>query len=354
MKRHFMFKSMLIVCAVLLIYATVAGAATVGRFTLVEGRVDLLKDGNLPAIVVKVDDAVGSGDVIRTKSLSRARITFIDNSTLTISPESRIAIEEFTFDAAQNKRSAVLKLFQGLALAVVNKIIKADEPDFVVKTHTAVMGVRGTEFGVRLSPNSSTILNFMGATQVGNIFPEVSRLFLKAFKVAFSFGWNNGSNRWVLLKAMQGTTVGLNLPPTKPFTITQEDRMQFMRQLATNASGRSNASRDLPKTVAAGSSIPAAGPPSITTPGTPSTLNLLTTVTVPPTLVPTHQTPPPTPTPTLTPEPTPTPAPAPTPAPTPSVPTHTTTTPSSPSYTPPTTPPSYIPPTTPPSTPPGS
>ncbi len=289
-----MFKSLLMVCAVLLTCATAANAAAVGRLTLVEGRVDLLKDGNLPAIAVKVDDAVGARDVIRTKSMSRAQITFIDNSTLTISPESRIAVEEFEFNAAQNKRSAVLKIFRGLALAVVNKIIKAEEPDFVVKTHTAIVGVRGTEFGIRLSPNSSTILNFKGVTQVGNIFPEVSRLFLKAFKVAYSFGWNNGSGRWVLLQAMQGTTVGLNLPPTKPFTITQEDQTQFMHQLTTNTTGRGNASQDLPKT-AGGAYIPTSGPPAITTPGTPSTLNLLTTVTVPPTLTPTPQTPPPTP-----------------------------------------------------------
>jgi len=273
--------------------ATAAGAAAVGRFTLVEGRVDLLKDGKLPAVAGKVGGEVGSGDVVRTKSLSRAQITFIDDSTLTISPESRIAIEEFTFDAAQNKRSAVLKIFQGLALAVVNKIIKAEEPDFVVKTHTAIVGVRGTEFGLRLSPNSSTILNFAGATQVGNIFPEVSRQFLKAFKVAFSFGWKNDPNRWVLLGDMQGTTVGLNLPPTKPFTITREDQVQFMRQLATNLGTRSNPPGGLPKTAAAGGSIPATGPPAITTPGTPSTLNLLTTVTVPPTLTPQTQTPPP-------------------------------------------------------------
>jgi hypothetical protein len=299
MKHHLMFKYILMVCAAMLTYATVAGAATVGRFTLVEGRVDLLKDGNLPALVVKVGDAVGSGDVVRTKSLSRAQITFIDNSTLTISPESRIAIEEFTFDAAQNKRSAVLKIFQGLALAVVNKIIKTEEPDFVVKTHTAIVGVRGTEFGVRLTPNSSTILNFMGSTQVGNIFPEVSRLFLKAFKVAFSFGWNNGSNRWVLLKAMQGTTVGLNLPPTNPFTITPADRMQFMHQLSTNTGGQGHHSRNLPQTVA-GSSVP----PSITTPGTPSILNVLNAVTVPPTLAPTPKTPPPTPPAPVAPSPT--------------------------------------------------
>jgi FecR protein len=271
-KKHMLIRSML-VFIVILASSTAASAAAVGRLTLVEGQVDLLKEGNLPAVAVKVGDPVGPKDVIRTKSMSRAQITFIDDSTLTISPESRIAIEEFKFDEALQKRSAVLKIFQGLALAVVNKVIKAEEPDFVVKTHTAIAGVRGTEFGIRLSPNSSTILNFKGSTQVGNISPQMNR-----------YNWNDGSNRWVLLKDMQGTTVARNMPPTASFAITPEDQMQFMRELATNAGSRGNVPRNLPQT-AAGSSLP----PSITTPGTPNTLNILSTVTVPPTLTPTPQ-----------------------------------------------------------------
>ena len=222
--------------ALMLIFSTVAGAEVVGRLTQLEGRVDLLKGGKLPAVALKVDDTVEPGDVVRTKSLSKAQITFIDNSLLTLSQEARIAIEEFKFEPGQGKRQAVLEIFQGLALAVVNKILKAEEPDFVIKTQTAIVGVRGTEIGMRNQPNSSTILNFQGRTQVGNIFPEVSRLFLKAFKVAFSMGsWNNGSSRWVLLQDMQGTTVARNLPPTVPFGITPQDQMLFMRQLTTYA-----------------------------------------------------------------------------------------------------------------------
>ena len=118
---------------------------------------------------------------------------------------------------------------------MVNKVLKAEEPDFVIKTQTAIMGVRGTEFGIRNQPNSSTILNFAGRTQVGNIFPEVSRLFLKAFKVAYSGSWNNGSSQWVLLHDMQGTTVDRNLPPTVPFGLTQQDGQLFMQQLSTYA-----------------------------------------------------------------------------------------------------------------------
>ncbi|MHB9074165.1 MAG: FecR family protein [Desulfobaccales bacterium] len=277
-----------ILAAVFLLACCQAQAAVVGRLTQVDGRVDLLKGGNLPATPVKVDDTVEPQDVIRTKSLSKAQITFIDNSVITISPESRIAIETYMVDLAKGKRQAVLEVFQGLALALVNKIYKAEEPDFVIKTHTAIMGVRGTEIGIRVHPNSSTIMNFKGLTQVGNIFPEVSQLFLKAFKVAYSFGSvNDKSGRWVFLKDMQGTTVDRNLPPTLPYGITSQDRDLFMRQLTTAApqvsktyqGGDTTRSAALPLSPGA-----ATTPVSVILPGAQGALTILNTVTVPPTV----------------------------------------------------------------------
>ena len=207
-----------------------ASADVVGHITQVEGRVDLLKGGKLPATPVALQDKVESGDVLRTKSLSKAQITFIDNSVITLSPESRLAVDDYQFEPGQQKRSAVLNLFQGMAHVVVNKLFKVAEPDFVIKTHTAVTGVRGTDFGVRLQPNASTILNFEGVTQVANIFPEVSKLDRRASKAAFAFGSPSSSNS-VLLHGMQGTTVSAGLPPTLPFTITAQDRQQFLNQM---------------------------------------------------------------------------------------------------------------------------
>ena len=164
--------------------------------------------------------------------MSKAQITFIDNSTLTISPESRVGIEAYMFDSSQNKRNAVVQLFQGLAHVAVSKIFKAAEPDFVVKTQTAIMGVRGTDFGVRIYPNSSDILNFEGRLQVGNILPEVSQLFRRAFKVAYSFGSGGaGGQHWVFLNAMQGTTVGRGLPPSAVFAVTPAMKNSFMQHV---------------------------------------------------------------------------------------------------------------------------
>ena len=124
---------------------------------------------------------------------------------------------------------------------------------------------------------------------MGNIFPEVSRLFLKAFKVAFSMGsWNNGSSRWVLLHDMQGTTVARNLPPTVPFGITPQDQMLFMRQLTTYAAiqGQHHSGTPAPRG-SLGSNIPVILNPA----GGPEHLRNLTTMTVPPKVVPQAQVP---------------------------------------------------------------
>lgn len=216
-------------------------AEAVGHFTKVEGRVEILKGGKLPATAVQAQEGVEPKDIVRTKSLSRAQITFLDNTTVTLSPDSRFAIEEYSFDAAQQKRSAVMQLFQGLAYFVVSQVFKVPEPDFIVKTHTAVMGVRGTEVGIRLSPNESTFLNFHGLVRVGNIFPEVGAGLKQAEKIAFSFG-----NKYVDLKEMEGCVVPWNLPPTLPFKIFQEDRELFMQQLLAGLSRQ--ASSGLPET----------------------------------------------------------------------------------------------------------
>ncbi len=329
--------------ALMLIFSTVAGAEVVGRLTQVDGQVDLLKGGKLPAVALKAGDTVEPGDVIRTKSRSKAQITFIDDSLLTLSQNARMAIEEFKFDPGQGKRQALLKIAQGLALAVVNKILQTQEPDFVIKTQTAIMGVRGTEFGILNEPNSSTILNFKGRLQVSNILPQVSRLFLKAFKVAYGGKPTYGINM-VLLGHMQKAIVPAGQPPLGPIGITPGEYQNFLLKLLGADTSQANnqiltfedkekqllsllgpdlfreytqATTDQARIIVINKVLGYA--PSYDTsasvlqdkagpPGSQNTVNNLTTITVPPKVVPQVQVPPPPP---------PTPAPTPTPQPSP-------------------------------------
>lgn len=130
----------------LALLASNALATPVGTFIQVEGTVEVLGQGKPPAVPAKVRDGVAKGDLVRTKSQSRAQLRFVDESVLTLSPGSSLLIEDYLYDPQRGYRQAALNLFRGLAYTVVNRILQTEKPDFVVKTHTAVLGVRGTRF----------------------------------------------------------------------------------------------------------------------------------------------------------------------------------------------------------------
>ena len=140
-------KILIMACLVLALSGT-GQAEVVGRFTQAEGQVELLKGGKPPAQPVKPDDGVEPGDAVHTKDLSRAQVKLLDDSILTIAPNSQIIIEEYLYEAAKNQRRASIQVLQGLVQAVVTRLFPVKEPDFLVKTPDAIMGVRGTEWYV--------------------------------------------------------------------------------------------------------------------------------------------------------------------------------------------------------------
>ena len=156
LKRNCLMVSLLLTC-LLLIIAMAAQAAPVGNLTQVEGSVDLLKGGKVPAVPAKVQEGVEVGDMVRTKADSRAEIRFVDNTVLTIAPESGITIEDYMFDAATSSRKAVVDVVRGLVHTAVEKANAGAEPDFIMKTHTAVLGVRGTKWYTKLTPTATDI-----------------------------------------------------------------------------------------------------------------------------------------------------------------------------------------------------
>jgi hypothetical protein len=192
-------------------------AAVVGHFTEVEGAVDLLKGGKVPTVPAKVQDGVEVGDVVRTKSQSRAQVKFVDDTTLAIGAESRVAIESYIFDAAKSQRQAVLQVFRGLVHTLVTRIIKTEEPDFLIKTHTAIIGVRGTSTYTSLSPTGTDIYNESGKVRGSNLLPEVPG--------------------FVEAGPMQYFQVASGLPPTVPMPFTMEDLGTIKSRLTPRVSG---------------------------------------------------------------------------------------------------------------------
>jgi hypothetical protein len=172
MRRQFIAASLTLIFFVSL-FTLAAHAAVVGRFTQVTGQVDLLKGGAIPAIAAHVQDGVEPGDVIRTKTQSKAQLTMVDDSIITLAPESRLAIADFQYNAARGERHAVLRLFRGLMQTVVTRIIKTEEPDFIIETHTATIGVRGSNPYFLLMPGYTSVYLPLGLLEVSSNNPNI-------------------------------------------------------------------------------------------------------------------------------------------------------------------------------------
>jgi hypothetical protein len=156
------------ILSLVLAAAFAAGAAAVGRFLKIEGQVDLLKAGKLPGAAAKLTDPLEAKDVIRTKSRSRAQVLFIDDTVLTLAPESRVAVADYFYDRAKSQRRALIQVYRGLVHTVVVKVLRMQDPDFIMQTHTAIIGSRGTEWYTLLFPNSTIIFNIQGLLELSS------------------------------------------------------------------------------------------------------------------------------------------------------------------------------------------
>ncbi|MBM4285674.1 MAG: FecR domain-containing protein [Deltaproteobacteria bacterium] len=186
-------------------------AAVVGAMTQVEGQVEILKGGKLPAVPAKVKDGLEPLDMIRTKSKSRAQVRFIDDTLLTIAPSSSIVIQEYMYDGAKGSRQATLQLSRGLVYTVINRIHKTEQPDFIMKTHTAVLGVRGTRFFSLVGVKYTAFFQEVGLTEVGNVSPAIPQR--------------------VKLVGQEYSIVKTARPPLPPRRLTEADLMRLRQWL---------------------------------------------------------------------------------------------------------------------------
>ncbi|MBM3300081.1 MAG: FecR domain-containing protein, partial [Deltaproteobacteria bacterium] len=141
--------NLVLLAAILLaIFPSLAQAAAVGKFTHVEGRVDVIPPAQ-PARAATLGDEVSIGDTLRTKSQSKAEVTFNDGNVLRIAERTAMVISEYMVD--QESMSGTLKLSRGKIQNIVKitggRLFGRDKKDrFEVHTPTAIVGVRGTDF----------------------------------------------------------------------------------------------------------------------------------------------------------------------------------------------------------------
>jgi len=139
-------------------------AKAVGVISQVEGKVDILKDGEKAPVLVRIGDTVSTGDVIRTKPDSMTEIIFKDETSLILAPETRIKIDDYNYNQDNSREKGSISLLRGKLRAVVSKTkegavpVPAGASTFDVHSPTAITGIRGASMLVWYYANITGVI----------------------------------------------------------------------------------------------------------------------------------------------------------------------------------------------------
>ena len=89
-------------------------------------------------------------DVLRTGIDGTVGITFADNTMMSAGPSSVISLDRFAFNSTTHEGRLDTSVRNGTLSVVSGKIAKQSPDAMTVKTPATILGVRGTEFYVRV------------------------------------------------------------------------------------------------------------------------------------------------------------------------------------------------------------
>ena len=138
------------VLAAALALAGPAVANDIGQIKVTKGGVQIERDGKRQAAAVGM--SVRPADVVVTGADGSAGITFLDNSLVSVGPNSVFAIDKYAFDTTTHVGEFEGNLKQGKLAAVSGKMVKQSPESMKIRTPASVMAVRGTEFVVQVDP----------------------------------------------------------------------------------------------------------------------------------------------------------------------------------------------------------
>lgn len=128
-------------------------ANDVGQVKVTKGAVQVERDGaRIPAVVGM---PIRQSDRLVTGPDGTVGVTFADNSLLSVGPNSTLAVDKFTFDAATHEGQFDASLHRGTLAVISGKMVKQSPDAMRIKTPASILGVRGTEFVVKIAEPGS-------------------------------------------------------------------------------------------------------------------------------------------------------------------------------------------------------
>ncbi len=118
---------------------TRASAPRIGDAVLVQN--DVARVRGATRVALSGGEAVFRNETIATAEASSARLTFLDQTNLSIGPQSRIVLDRFVFSGDANAQAVTMNLVRGAFRFSTGSL---DKRAYKINVPTASIGVRGT------------------------------------------------------------------------------------------------------------------------------------------------------------------------------------------------------------------
>jgi len=186
-----------LVCGSIIWCATLAHAQQlipIGRVTAMEGVVMRQYTGNPQAERLHLQSFVYQEDRIQTMAAAKVKLVLVDNTVLTLGPESSLRLTEYVYTPHSQVQKSILEVVAGIFRVVVQKVLPHGV--FEVYTRHAVAAIRGTDWMAQVQPEATAMVVLEGQVAVRHARPDMGGT--------------------VVLTAGTGTDVRGNAAPTPP------------------------------------------------------------------------------------------------------------------------------------------
>lgn len=133
------------VLTLLTLASQVRAETRIGEATAVARNTLLQKQGAKRPI--ERGDPVAADNTIVTDAAGRAAFRFVDDTRLSVGPNSSVRLDKFVFDDATGPSSFVIRATKGLLRFSTGR---GDHEAYRIQTPAATIGVRGTQFDVKI------------------------------------------------------------------------------------------------------------------------------------------------------------------------------------------------------------
>jgi hypothetical protein len=179
-------------------------AASIGRVTEQTGPTEIVR--NSKSVVSGVDVGVEMQDTITT-ARSRVTLAFDDKTTVKITEQSKLVIDDFVYDAKRGTGKLAVRVALGTARYASGQIAKNSPQSVSVKTPTATVAVRGTDFAMTVDELGRSLVILLPSCDNRGC-------------VTGAIEVSNEAGTVLLDVAYQATLVAsLTQPPTKPVIV---------------------------------------------------------------------------------------------------------------------------------------